>query len=891
MKKLTPMMQQYMEIKNENKDCILFFRLGDFYEMFFEDAIVASRVLEIALTGKNCGLEEKAPMCGVPFHSSESYISRLVEAGYKVAIGEQVEDPAQAKGLVKRAVVRIITPGTVVEESLLDNKKNNYLMSIYKYDDQTGLAYVDISTGELFASQIPEKNLLEEISKISPREIIFDGVSLGEKIEKICKMMNIYLNEDAHRFYQNEESLLEKHFDRDYIIKSGLENNKILRKSLEGLLNYVLVTQRQENTNINSIKVIDFNEQMVMDISTRRNLELTETMRNRSKKGSLLHVLDKTKTAMGGRMLRKWVEEPLVKMEDIENRLFLVDELYSDYSLREDLIHVLNKIYDIERLCGKVAFEKINPKELINLKDSLGVLPELKKLLIDSDLKKFSKIGAEIDEMKDVYGLIDESILEEPSINIKDGNLIKEEYDERVKELRHITKNGTKIVRDIESREKEKHGIKSLKIGFNKVFGYYIEITNSNLKDFDLPQDYVRKQTLSNAERFITEELKEIEEKILNSNEKIKEIEYAIFNEIRLEIYKNIKRLQGVSKVISTIDAILSLSIVAFENNYCRPKINELGELKIVSGRHPVVERLIDEESFIPNDTRLDIEKSRIGIITGPNMAGKSTYMRQVAVITLMAHMGSFVPAEEADISVVDRIFTRVGASDDLSQGESTFMVEMNEVSNILANATGDSLIILDEVGRGTSTFDGLSIAWSIVEYINNNIKAKTLFATHYHELSELEQKFHGIKNYSISVKEDGSDIIFLRKIVSGSADRSYGIHVAGLADIPDAVLDRAKEILCELEENDITKKDESSFEDKCKKCKEKLAERSEPEKEEKKEVVVMEDEVQISFEEKIEDRNGKELIDEIKNLEIINMTPMEGLNKLYELQRKLKMK
>ena len=803
-KKLTPMMKQYIETKDKYKDCILFYRLGDFYEMFFEDAIVASKVLEIALTGKACGLDERAPMCGVPFHSANSYISKLVENGFKVAIGEQLEDPAKAKGIVKRDVIRVITPGTVLEGSLLENKRNNYLMSIYRKNNNLGVSYVDISTGEMNATLVAENRIVEEIAKVHPSEIILNDVSFTDKLSGILNIGNIYINEEFDTTL-DDMSIIKKYFSEEYMESLDLDCEGLLESSIAVLLNYVFSTQKQTSSNINSINIYNSSEYMVLDMFTRTNLELTQTIRGGKKKGSLLNVLDKTSTAMGGRLLRKYVEQPLVNKEKIEYRLNIIEEIYSNFAKRQDLIEALKKIYDIERICGKIAFEKVSPKELINLKSSIEKLPLLKEIVAGSDFVMLKNYIDSMDDLYDIYELIDNSILEEPSITIKDGNIIKSEYNGELSELRDISKNGARIIKDIEAKEKEKTGVKSLKIGFNKVFGYYIEITKANLLQAKIDDTYIRKQTLSNSERFLTPELKEIEEKILNAKEKIKSLEYEIFVEIREEIYKNIDRIQRVAKMVADIDVYTSLAEVASLNGYVKPCINIDGKLDIKNGRHPVVENIVSRENFIPNDTYLNNGENIINIITGPNMSGKSTYMRQTAIISLMAHIGSFVPAEYANIPVMDRIFTRVGASDDLSQGQSTFMVEMNEVSMILENATKNSLVILDEIGRGTSTYDGISLAWSIVEYIQKNIKSKTLFATHYHELTDLEQEFDEVKNYSIDVQEDGNNVVFLRKIIPQAADRSYGIYVAKLAKLPDEVIERSARILEDLEKNHMS--------------------------------------------------------------------------------------
>ncbi|WP_079411086.1 DNA mismatch repair protein MutS [Alkalithermobacter paradoxus] len=861
------MMKQYFEIKEKYKDCILFFRLGDFYEMFFDDAIIASRVLEITLTGRECGFDEKAPMCGVPYHSSNAYISTLIRNGYKVAICEQTEDASKSKGIVKREVVKIISPGTIMDDSILNNKENNYLMSITFNDTSASISYVDISTGDLSCTFIDRSMLYEEIIKVKPTEIIYSSQTTEDRLKLICDQNNIFLNENSTKYYSTDSSILSKYFDESYLLNVGILDKIEIKYSLIGLLNYIYNTQRQVASNINKINYYNSLDYMCLDVFTRRNLELTETLRSKEKKGSLIHVLDKTSTGMGSRLLKKYVDEPLINKASIQERLDLVDELVKDYNLREDISSELKNIYDIERLCGKIAFENINPKEIINLKKSISRIPKIKHIISNSECIHLKKLSEKMDELSDIYNFINDAILDEPSVTLKDGNIIRSSFSDEVRELRDLSKNGTHLIKEIESRERLKTGIKSLKVGFNRVFGYYIEITNSNLKQFELPSEYIRKQTLSNAERFITLELKEIEEKILNAEEKIKELEYQLFLDIRSRIYKNINRIQLVAKVIAKIDVLISLSQVAYENNYCKPTLNTDGNLTIIDGRHPVIEKLINEENFVPNTTNLNTSDCSICIITGPNMAGKSTYMRQVALITLLAHIGSFVPAKEANISIVDRIFTRVGASDDLSQGQSTFMVEMTEVSHILKTATKNSLVILDEVGRGTSTYDGLSLAWSIVEYISNNIGCKTLFATHYHELTVLEKNLSGVKNYSVAVEENGEDIIFLRKIVEGGADKSYGIHVAKLADLPDEIIKRASEILNKLEQSNINHAPhdfssatiEAAF---------------------TKESVVNE---QISF------YDTNPLLKEIVSLDIVNMTPIEALNTLYKIQGKAK--
>ena len=926
--KLTPMMRQYFEVKDRYKDCIMFFRLGDFYEMFFEDAIVASKTLEIALTGRECGMSERAPMCGIPFHSSQNYISKLVENGYKVAICEQVEDVNASKGIVKRDVVRVITPGTVLEGSLLENKKNNYLLAMYTENNKIGLAYTDISTGEVNATYLDESKLIEELAKIHPTEIICNDSNTIDKIRNLASLSHIYINEDFDEKYL-DNNILNKYFNEEYLSNLKLDSEGLIKNGLCIILNYIYNTQKQVTSNINNINIYNSNEYMVLDMFTRNNLELTSTIRGNGKKGSLLHVLDKTSTAMGGRLLRKYVEEPLVNKSTIEKRLNVIEEIKDDFMLREDLIDILKNVYDIERICGKIAFEKVTPKEMIHLKNSIEKLPILKNTINSSNANILKEYISNMDDLSDIYSLIDQAILEEPSITIKDGNIIKSEFNDELHSLRDISKNGAFMIKEIENREKEKTGVKSLKVGFNKVFGYYIEITKANLATANVDDSYIRKQTLSNAERFITSELKEIEDKILNAEDKIKNLEYEIFVNIRDNIYKNIDRIQSVAKIIANIDVFVSLATVAYVNNYVKPIINEDNKLDIKDGRHPVVESIVGEENFVPNDTYLNSSENIINIITGPNMAGKSTYMRQTAIIALMAHIGSFVPASYANIPILDRIFTRVGASDDLAQGQSTFMVEMTEVSQILKNATDKSLVILDEIGRGTSTYDGISLAWSIVEYIQKHIKCKTLFATHYHELVELENEFKDVKNYSVEVRENSDGIVFLRKIIEGGADKSYGIYVAELAKLPNEVIERSKHILKDLEKNHIQydlKLDNSktyingnvsesydnfiekekydslkvNYED-IKNSYDKKEEkhnleistlRKELDKLKKENKTLKDRQVseeacvtQMSF----DSMYDNELVEDIKSLDILNMTPLDAMNALYNLHSKAK--
>ncbi len=820
MAEVSPMMQNYLNTKEQYKDCILFYRLGDFYEMFFDDAILASRELEITLTGRACGLDEKAPMCGVPFHAVDIYVSRLISKGYKVAICEQLEDPKLAKGIVKRDVIRVVTPGTVIETNMLEEKKNNYIMSINKKGMYYGLAICDISTGDFYATQIklPDNNfekLLDEYARYAPAELVVNtAMGNSEKELNILKDRNntfITIREDSN-FEQDSEKLLNLYtivdgFDK---VKESFNDEDLIVSAVNGLLNYFTETQKVKLEHINRIKVYQVQKYMALDINARRSLELTERMRDKSKRGTLIWVLDKTSTSMGGRLLRRWINDPLLDVDEINERLEAVKELKDNMMLRGDITEILKKVYDIERLAGKISYGNANARDMISLKNSLSNLPALKQVLATTNSKMLKKLYEKLDELKDIYELIEKSIVDDPPISVKEGGIIKKEFNSEIDEYRLASTDGKNWIVALEAKERERTGIRNLRIGYTKVFGYYIEITKSFLKQ--VPDNYIRKQTLTGAERFVTEELKAMEDKILGSEEKIISLEYELFTQIRNEIAKNIERLQISANTISNVDVLTSLAIVAEDNNYVCPIINDGDVINIKAGRHPVIEKMIESGSFVENDTYLDCENTRVAIITGPNMAGKSTYMRQVAIIILMAQIGSFVPAEEATIGIVDKIFTRVGASDDLSSGQSTFMVEMNEVSNILKEATPKSLVILDEIGRGTSTYDGLSIAWSVAEYIadKEKIGCKTLFATHYHELLQLEEKVEGIKNYQVEVKEKGEDIIFLRKIIEGGTDESYGIHVAKLAGVPRSVVTRANKILHSLEKGGIKVKEEN---------------------------------------------------------------------------------
>ena len=823
MAEYSPMMQHYLDTKKDYKDSILFYRLGDFYEMFFDDAILASRELELTLTGKECGQEERAPMCGVPFHAAENYIARLISKGYKVAICEQMEDPKQAKGIVKREVIRVVTPGTVIESNLLDEKKNNYIMSVYKSGIYFGIAVCDVSTGDFRATQIKETNnfsaALDEISRYSPAEIVVNNLMYDttEEIAKIRERFQIYISkQEDNKFSDNVEELTSKYNVVDESENKIEINDKTLCIcAINGLLTYILETQKTNLDHINKIILYNNTKYMCLDINARRNLELTEKLRDKSKKGTLLWVLDKTSTSMGGRRLRRWINDPLLDIEKINKRLNSVKELKDNPILRGDIADLLKKVYDIERLVGKISYGNANARDLISLKNSVKQLPELKKIMSNTESTLLKELHNELDILEDIYNIIDVAIVEEPPISVKEGGIIKKGYNEEIDKLKMATTDGKNWLIQLEANEREKTGIKGLKVGFNKVFGYYIEVTKSNISL--VPDRYIRKQTLTNGERYVTEELKKLENELLGAEEKVINLEYNAFCEIREIIEKQLLRIQRTADIVATLDVLNSFAIVAEDMNYCMPIVDNSGIIDIKGGRHPVIEKILPSGEFVDNDTYLDKEDNRFSIITGPNMAGKSTYMRQVALITLMAQCGSFVPATFARLGVVDKIFTRIGASDDLSMGQSTFMVEMMEVATILKEATQNSLVILDEIGRGTSTYDGLSIAWAVAEYMSDKEKcgAKTLFATHYHELIGLEQKIQGVKNYSIAVKEKGEDIIFLRKIVAGGTDESYGVHVAKLAGVPQTVTKRSNEILRTLERKSILGSKEQEKENK----------------------------------------------------------------------------
>jgi len=875
----SPMMQHYLQTKEEYPDCILFYRLGDFYEMFFEDAKIVSRELELTLTGKSCGQEERAPMCGVPFHAYESYMNRLVAKGYKVAICEQMEDPKQAKGMVRREVIRVVTPGTNINEQALDEGKNNYIMCIVSLSDQFGVATADVTTGDFFVTEVDSKRrLLDEIYKFSPTEVVCNEALFmsGLDIDDLKNRVGIVLYSLEHWYFDDSlcENTLKEHFRVNSLEGLGLADLECGMIASGSLLKYLYETQKNSLEQISAIHPYTTGKFMVLDSSTRRNLELVETLREKAKRGSLLWVLDKTKTAMGARMLRSFVEQPLIEKEEIEGRLDAIEELMQRAIDREELREYLNPVYDLERLLTRITYQSANPRDLTAFKSSIGMIPHIRRILLELQSKEIQGICEDMDTLEDLYTLIDAAIEEEPPITVREGGIIKDGYHEEIDRLREAKSQGKNWLAELEAKEREKTGIKNLKIKFNKVFGYYLEVTNS-FKDL-VPDYYTRKQTLTNAERYITPELKEMEDMILGAEDKLVQLEYELFRELREQIAKNVVRIQKTAKALAKIDVFASLALISEQNHYCRPSLNQNGRIDIKNGRHPVVEKMINNDMFIANDTYLDNQKNRISVITGPNMAGKSTYMRQTALIVLMAQIGCFVPAETADIGIVDRIFTRVGASDDLASGQSTFMVEMTEVANILRNATGNSLLILDEIGRGTSTFDGLSIAWAVVEHISNPklLGAKTLFATHYHELTELEGKLDNVNNYCIAVKEKGDDIVFLRKIVKGGADKSYGIQVAKLAGVPDSVIERAKEIAEELGRHDIVDFTEI------------LSNKKNSATKKKKEHL---DEVDLTQMSLFDAVNDNDIIEELKEIDVGNLTPIEALNKLYELQNKIK--
>ncbi len=867
MAEYTPMMQEYLKTKAEYEDCILFYRLGDFYEMFFEDAKTASKELELTLTGKSCGMEERAPMCGVPFHAADTYINRLVARGYKVAICEQVEDPKEAKGLVKREVIRVVTPGTNIDQLALEEGSNNYIMSLVYNKGVFGIATCDVSTADFFLTQVDNtRSFTDELFRFNPAEIIYHKslYESGIDITDIAEKLECALSQLDESYFDDMLSTREllNHFKAHSLEGLGLIDFPVGKVAAGSLLIYLKETQKSELTHLTHITPYTDGKFMLIDSSTRRNLELTETMRDKSKRGSLLWVLDKTKTAMGARQLKSFIEQPLVSVDEIIRRQDAIEEINKSLIDREELREYLSSVYDLERLITKITYQSANPRDLIAFKQSIGMLSPIKALLNGFSCHLINDLNSNIDDLKDLYVLIDSAIAEEPPISSRDGDIIKTGYNEEVDRLRAAKIDGKKWLADLEAKERDKTGIKNLKIKFNKVFGFYLEVTNS-YKDL-VPDYYVRKQTLANAERYYTPELKELEDSILGAEDRLNTIEYEFFKTVRDTIAAEVDRIQISAKAIAVLDAIISLAVVSEKNHYVKPVINNRGVIDIKEGRHPVVEQMINADQFIANDCYLDLDSNTIAIITGPNMAGKSTYMRQVALIVLMAQIGSFVPAEEATIGVVDRIFTRVGASDDLSTGQSTFMVEMNEVANILHNATSKSLLILDEIGRGTSTYDGLSIAWAVVEHIAYNIGAKSLFATHYHELTELEGQLKGVHNYCIAVQELGEDIIFLRKIIPGGADQSYGIQVARLAGLPEEVLSRARTIVNSLNENDIAA------------VSDKIA-------------------MQEKMEEKLQSLSGisisesdATIISDLKNLDVTKITPLEAMNLLYEFHNRV---
>ncbi|MFG6343531.1 MAG: DNA mismatch repair protein MutS [Lachnospiraceae bacterium] len=875
---MTPMMQQYVETKKQYKDCILFYRLGDFYEMFFDDAKLVSKELELTLTGKDCGMEERAPMCGVPYHAVDGYLNKLVSKGYKVAICEQVEDPKLAKGLVRREVIRIVTPGTNLNAQALEESRNNYIMCISHFPNNIGIAIADVTTGDFYMTEVDGlSKLMDELYKYMPTEIICNDALMmsGIDVEDLKNRLKIavyplepwYFDEDGCR------KCLMEHFRVNTLAGLGLEDFPSGLTASGVLMQYLLETQKTQLTHITHITPYLASRYMLLDSSTRRNLELTETLREKQKRGSLLWVLDKTKTAMGARQLRTDIEQPLINMEDINDRLDTIEQLGKNTVSRDEIREYLNPIYDMERLLGRVSYKSANPRDLISFANSMEMLPHIKTVLKDFDAKLLQEIDRQIDGLEDLFQLIKDSICEEPPVTIREGGIIKEGFDEDIDRLRKAKTEGKNWLAQLEETDRERTGIKGLKIKYNKVFGYYFEVTNS-FRHL-VPEDYVRKQTLVNAERYTTPRLKELEDTILNAEDKLNVLEYDMFCKIRDDIAAQLERIQKTAKAVARLDVFSALSVVAEQNHYVRPELNDKGIIDIKEGRHPVVEKMIDHDMFVSNDTFLDNANHCIAVITGPNMAGKSTYMRQSALIVLMAQLGSFVPAKSANIGIVDRIFTRVGASDDLASGQSTFMVEMNEVANILRNATPKSLLVLDEIGRGTSTFDGLSIAWAVIEHISNKkiLGAKTLFATHYHELTELEGKMNNVNNYCIAVKEKGDDIIFLRKIIKGGADRSYGIQVAKLAGVPDMVIDRAKEIAEQLSDNDITEKVQSIPVD------------TKSDKKKPKHY----DDVDLGQMTLFDTVKDEDIVNELKEIDISNLTPLDALNTLYRLQNKLK--
>ncbi len=877
MAQMTPMMQQYLKTKEQYRDCILFYRLGDFYEMFFDDAKIASRELELTLTGKDCGQEERAPMCGVPYHAVEGYLNKLVSKGYKVAICEQLEDPKLAKGIVKRDVVRIVTPGTNMDAQALDEGRNNYLMSIVYLSESYGISAADITTGEYLMTEVDSvRKLSDEIMKYAPAEIIcnhafsLSGVDLDDLRDRLG--ITIFFLDDWYFDEEMCDRLLKEHFHLGSLDGIGAADCPVGVIAAGSLMRYLMETQKTAITNLTRLQPYTIGRYMVLDSATRRNLELTETLREKKKRGSLLWVLDKTRTAMGARLLRRYVEQPLIEKGEIQRRLDAVEELKDNAITREEIREYLNPVYDLERLISRISYQSANPRDLIAFKSSLAMLPPIKYIMNSLEAPLLKELRDEIDELQDLYDLIDRAIVDDPPLTVREGGIIKDGFSEEADRLRSAKNDGKSWIAKMEAEEREKTGIKNLRIKYNKVFGYYIEVTNSFKGQ--VPDSYTRKQTLTNAERYTTPKLKELEDMILGAEDRLYTLEYELFVRVRDQAAAEIERIQKTARSIAGIDVLASLALVAEQNNYTKPVINERGSISIKNGRHPVVEKMMSNELFVPNDTTLDNDKNRVSIITGPNMAGKSTYMRQVALIVLLAQIGSFVPADAAKIGIVDRIFTRVGASDDLASGQSTFMVEMTEVANILRNATRDSLLILDEIGRGTSTFDGLSIAWAVVEHISNPklLGAKTLFATHYHELTELEGKLPGVNNYCMAVKEQGDDIVFLRRVVPGGADKSYGIQVAKLAGVPDSVIERAKELSDELGDADITVQVQQQTQGK------------QPKKQRVKKLEPVELEQMSLFDTVSEE----DILRELEEIDVTTLTPIEALNTLYRLQKKL---
>lgn len=874
---LSPMMQHYLKTKEEYPGCILFYRLGDFYEMFFDDALTVTKELEITLTGKDCGLEERAPMCGVPYHAAETYINRLIAKGYKVAICEQMEDPKTAKGMVKREVVRVVTPGTNLNATGIEDSKNNYLMAVVHMDDHFGISIADISTGDCYVTEVDKaRKLIDEINKFAPAEIICNQSFFvsGVDVEDLRGRMQIAVNAMDAWYFDDAlcTKTLQEHFHLISLEGLGLNDYPTGLIAAGALFIYLKETQKSNLSHMTRLSPYVTDNFMLIDSSSRRNLELVETLREKQKRGSLLWVLDKTKTAMGARMLRSYVEQPLIDADDIEARYDAIEELNKHSMDRDEIREYLGPVYDLERLISRISYQSANPRDLLAFRSSLEMLPHIRRILKDFSSAEMKQIYEDMDALEDICELIQAAIVDDPPLAMKEGGIIRDGYNKDVDTYRNAKTEGKTWLAEVEADEREKTGIKNLRIKYNKVFGYYLEVTNS-FKEL-VPDYYMRKQTLTNAERYITPKLKELEDMILGAEDKLFSLEYVLFAQIRDKIGAEVERIQKTAKAIARLDVYASLSLVAMRNNYVRPVLNTRGVIDIKNGRHPVVEKMIPNDMFIANDTKLDNASNRISIITGPNMAGKSTYMRQTALIVLMAQLGSFVPAEKAKIGIVDRIFTRVGASDDLASGQSTFMVEMTEVANILRNATSKSLLILDEIGRGTSTFDGLSIAWAVIEHIANTklLGAKTLFATHYHELTELEGKLPGVNNYCIAVKERGDDIVFLRKIVPGGADKSYGIQVAKLAGVPDSVIERAKELVDQLVDADITEKvkDLAGI---------KKARKKKPHYDE----VDME---QMSLFDTVKE---DDIIRELQEIDVGNMTPIDALNTIYRLQNKLK--